>query len=100
MTFEWTDESRFEAARNALAYITFLHTRPAGSDMTEANNLHTAMLNDLTDAGADSDEAMALMYSGNVTVMNLVLHVAAQRSGLSVVELLGEVGVLLNELDS
>ncbi|GJO50651.1 hypothetical protein DAVIS_01257 [Mycobacterium marinum] len=99
MTFQWTPQSRLQAAQHALAYITLLHSRPAGTGMTEPDNFLTSTLDGLTDAGADSEEALMQLLSGMTSVMNLTVKVAAQRCGLSPSELLSEVGAGLVALE-
>lgn len=95
MAFQWTPQSRLQAAQNALAYITVLHSRPAGTGMTEPDNFLTSTLNDLTDAGADSEEAFMQLLAGMTSVMNLTLQVAAKRCGLAATDILSEVGAAL-----
>ena len=99
MAFEWTPESRLQAAQNALAYIVFLHSRPAGTGMTEAENFLTSILNDLTDAGADSHEAVLQMFSGMGSLMNLTLQVSADKYGIPASEMLEELGARLAHWD-
>ena len=95
MAFQWTPQSRLQAAQHALAYVTVLHSRPAGTGMTEPDNFLTSTLDHLTDAGADSEEALMQMFSGMTAVMNLTVQVAAERCGLAPSDLLSEVGAAL-----
>ncbi len=66
--------------------------------MTEPDNFLTSTLNDLTDAGLDSEEAIMQLFSGMTAVMNLTVKVAGERCGLAPSELLSEVGAALINL--
>jgi hypothetical protein len=63
--------------------------------MTLADAVLTSLLNDLTDAGLTSEEALLQMFSGLASVANLAVEVGAMRSGLSPKAILEEIGALL-----
>jgi len=84
-----------QAAQSALAYLSSVQFSGAGSDMTVPDAVLGSVLNDLTDAGATSEEAVDQLFSGMTSVANLSVEIGANRSGLTPKAILEEVGALL-----